>query len=59
MLKLSYETDMPAGDQIYCYFSCNVRRNKGEIKKIKTLTHLFNDKDPVVELLPLQYGVKV
>ena len=35
MLKLSYETDMPAGEQIYCYLSCNVRRNKGERKKEK------------------------
>ena len=34
MLKLSYETDiMPAGDQIYCYLSFNVRINKGELKK--------------------------
>ena len=39
MLKLSYETDMPAGDQIYCYLSCSVRRNKGEIKKIKQCMH--------------------
>ena len=35
MLKLSYETDMPAGDQIDCYLSCNVRINKGELKKNK------------------------
>ena len=33
MLKLRYETDMPAGDQIDCYLSCNVRINKGELKK--------------------------
>ena len=33
MLELRYETDMPAGDQIDCYLSCNVRINKGEIKK--------------------------
>ena len=33
MLKLRYETDMPAGDQIDCYLSCNVRLNKGELKK--------------------------
>ena len=24
---------MPAGDQIDCYLSCNVRINKGELKK--------------------------
>ena len=35
MLKLSYETDMPAGDQVDCYLSCNVRINKGELKKKK------------------------
>ena len=35
MLKLSYETDMPAEDQIYCYLSCNVRITKGEKKKEK------------------------
>ena len=23
---------MPAGDQIDCYLSCNVRKNKGELK---------------------------
>ena len=40
MLKLSYETDiMPAGDQIYCYLSCNVRINKGELKKRKKMSH--------------------
>ena len=33
MLKLRYETDMPVGDQIDCYLSCNVRINKGELKK--------------------------
>ena len=26
---------MPAGDQIDCYLSCNVRINKGELKKKK------------------------
>ena len=31
MLKLSYETDMPAGDQIYCYLSCNVRINTKKV----------------------------
>ena len=34
MLKLRYETDMPAGDQIDCYLSCNVRIKKRRIKKI-------------------------
>ena len=29
---------MPAGDQIDCYLSCNVRINKGELKK-KTKKH--------------------
>ena len=38
MLKLRYETDMPAGDQIVCYLSCNVRINKGELKQ-KDLLH--------------------
>ena len=39
MLKLRYETDMPAGDQTDCYLSCNVRINKVELKKyIKTYT---------------------
>ena len=33
MLKLRYETEMPVGDQIDCYLSCNVRINKGELKK--------------------------
>ena len=33
MFKLRYETDMPAGDQIDCYLSCNFRINKGELKK--------------------------
>ena len=33
MLELRYETDMPVGDQIDCYLSCNVRINKGEKKK--------------------------
>ena len=33
MLELRYETDMPAGDQIDYYLSCNVRINKGELKK--------------------------
>ena len=27
---------MPAGDQIDCYLSCNIRINKGELKKQKT-----------------------
>ena len=35
MLKLRYETDMPAGDQIDWYLSCNVRISKGELKKKK------------------------
>ena len=26
---------MPAGDQIDCYLSCNIRINKGELKKKK------------------------
>ena len=33
MLKLSYETDMPAGDQIYCYLSCSFKRNERETKQ--------------------------
>ena len=33
MFKLRYETDMPAGHQIVCYLSCNVRITKGEFKK--------------------------
>ena len=32
MLRLRYETDMPAGDQILYIFSCNVSINKGELK---------------------------
>ena len=35
MLIISYQTDMPAGDQIICYLSCNVSINKGELKKKK------------------------
>ena len=31
MLRLRYETDMPAGDQVY--LSCNVSVNKEELKK--------------------------
>ena len=34
MLKLTYKTDMPAGDQIDCYLSCNIRNNKGKLKKL-------------------------
>ena len=41
MLKLSYETDMPAGDQIYCYLSCNVRINKKKDKKIYNVMFLW------------------
>ena len=37
MLELSYETDMPVRDQIYCYLSCNVRINKGEFTKKKKI----------------------
>ena len=45
MLKLRYETDKPAGDQIDCYLSCNVGINKGELKK--------NKKTSVLNLLSL------
>ena len=37
MLILSDQTDMPAGDQIICYLSCNVRINKGELKQTKKM----------------------
>ena len=41
MLRLRYETDMPAGDQIV-YVSCNVSINKGEIKNNKKNKPLSN-----------------
>ena len=35
MLKLSFETDIPAGDQIDYHLSCNIRIHKGELEKRK------------------------
>ena len=41
MLNLSYQTDMPAGDQIICYLSWNVSINKGELKKNNLLQKIL------------------
>ena len=55
MLKLRYETDMPADDQIYCYLSCNVRINKGELKKNKKTVAAFFSASIILISMPGMY----
>ena len=57
MLKLSYKTDMPAGDQIDCYLSCNIRINKGELKK-KILIHLYRLTVAIMKFYSNTYSFK-
>ena len=55
MLKLRYETDMPAGNQIDCYLSCNIRINKGELKN--PLKHSPSRKSDLIRVGPISVPV--
>ena len=48
---------MPAGDQIDCYLSCNVRINKGELKQKRNHKDLVNLQGPSIYIVHMQLYV--